>query len=190
MIRWGRRALLLLFILPIAVSGTAPAGHSEPLPDLLQKAGIAPVKKPREAYRLALPDLEGNQIQLEAFQGKIVILNIWATWCAPCREEMPSIESLHAYFEGQDLVVLTVSVDMAPVELVKAFVEKHNYTFTVLHDPKGKIMKWFRVRLIPVTYIIDKSGKVIGKAVGLRDWNSEKMIGLFEELLRDSADDP
>ncbi|NIS69704.1 MAG: redoxin domain-containing protein [Proteobacteria bacterium] len=69
---------------------------------------------------------------------------------------MPSIEALHRHFKGQGLAVLTVSVDVAQAEIVRAFVQKHNYTFTVLHDPQGKIMEWFHVRLIPVTYVINK----------------------------------
>ena len=111
-------------------------------------------------------------------------------WCAPCREEMPSLETLHQHFKGRDLIVLAVSIDMADVDLVKAFADKHKYTFTILHDPRGDIMKWFRVRLIPVTYVIDRSGKVIGKTVGLRDWSHENMIRLLEELLKRSEKEP
>ena len=184
------RSIALLLTLAVTVLGTASTAHCKTLSGLFQKAGITPSQRPREAYSLALPDLDGNEVRLEDLRGKIVILNIWATWCAPCREEMPSIERLHAHFKGRDLTVLAVSVDMARAELIKAFVEEHNYTFTVLHDPRGNIMKWFGVRLIPVTYIIDKSGKVAGKAVGLRDWNSENMIRLFEELLGDPDDGP
>jgi peroxiredoxin len=185
----ARRILPSIFLL-IAILGFVSACDGEALSDLFLEARITPIQKPKDAYDFVLPDVHGKECRLKDLRGKIVILNIWAMWCAPCREEMPSIETLHQHFKGRDLIVLAVSIDMADMELVKAFADKHEYTFTILHDPRGNIMKWFRVRLIPVTYVIDRSGKVIGKTVGLRDWSDEKMIRLLEELLKESQKGP
>jgi peroxiredoxin len=185
----GRKVLSSLFLL-IAIVGAVSACDGKTLSDLFQEARIAPIQKPKAAHDFVLPDVHGKECRLKDLRGKIVILNIWAMWCAPCREEMPSIERLHQHFKGQDLIVLAVSIDMADSELVKAFADENQFTFTILHDPRGNIMKWFGVRLIPVTYLIDKSGKVIGKTVGLRDWGHENMIQLLEELLKRSEKEP
>jgi peroxiredoxin len=100
------------------------------------------------------------------------------------------LEELHRHFKGQDLVILAVSTDLAEVRLLKTFVEEHRYTFTVLHDPRRHIMEWFRTVHIPVTYLIDRSGKIIGRAVGPRDWSHKDMIRLFDGLLEQCAKDP
>lgn len=182
----SRRTLPSFFFFIALILGPVLACGAEILSDLFEKAHVTPLPRPRQARDFVLPDLNGDQVRLKDLRGKIVILNVWAIWCAPCREEMPSIERLHQHFRGQDLIILAVSVDMADIELVKAFAEKYNYTFTVLHDPRGDIIDWFYVRLIPVTYLIDKSGKIVGKAIGLRDWGDEHVIRLFEELLEKS----
>jgi peroxiredoxin len=180
------RGFLLFSCLFIALPGPVAAGGGESFTTLFERARIPPLKKPKPAHPFTLPDINGSQVSLGNLRGKIVFLNVWATWCAPCRKEMPSIERLHQHFAGQDLVVLTVSVDIAEVSRVKAFVDKHGYTFPVLHDPRGDIMDWFGVRLIPVTYLIDKSGRIVGKAVGPREWCNQDMIRLFEALERTS----
>jgi len=182
------RRILTTFFLFTAILGVGQACHGETLSGLFEKAYITPLQRPLKAHDLTLPDIYGNDVRLSDFQGKIVLLNFWATWCAPCREEMPSIERLHRHFREQNLSIVAVSVDMADIESVRAFVEKQKYTFTVLHDPRAKVMGAFRVRFIPVSYLIDKSGKVIGKAIGLRDWSQPPMIRLFEELLKKSND--
>lgn len=181
-----RRKTLLSLSLAISMLAIASPGSAETLFHLFEKAHITPLKKPKAAYSFTLSDVNGTQLRLRDLRGKIVFLNIWATWCAPCRQEMPSIERLHQHFKGQDFTVLAVSVDMAETEVVRAFVEKHAYTFTVLHDPQGDIMDWFRVRLIPVTYLIDRSGKIVGKAVGVRDWTDEDTIRVIDVLVRGS----
>lgn len=181
----GRTIFSSFFLSFAFILGPVSGCDAETLSDLFEKAQIIPLRRPKQAHDFVLPDVNGKQVGLRDFRGKIVILNVWAMWCAPCREEMPSIERLHQHFTGQDLIILAVSVDMADIGLVRAFAEKHDYTFPVLHDPRGNIMDWFGVRLIPATYLIDKSGKVIGKAIGLRDWSHEHVVQLFEELLKE-----
>ena len=178
------RTILYCLLLPVFSLGSVSGCDGETVSDLFQKAGITPLESPRKAQDFILPDVDGNEVRLKDFQGKIVILNIWAMWCAPCREEMPSLEKLYQHFKGSNLAILAVSVDMAGIEVLKTFTKKHKYTFTILHDPRGMIMKSLGVRLIPVTYLIDESGKTIGKAIGLRDWSNENVIRLLVEVLR------
>jgi cytochrome c biogenesis protein CcmG/thiol:disulfide interchange protein DsbE len=182
------RTLLYGLLLPVFFLGSVSGCEGKTVSGLFQKAGITPLESPRQAQDFILPDVDGTQVRLKDFQGKVVILNIWAMWCAPCREEMPSLEKLHQHFTGSNLAILAVSVDMADIEVLKAFTTKHKYTFTILHDPRGTIMKSLGVRLIPVTYLIDESGKIIGKAIGLRDWSTENVIRLLEKLL-EAADE-
>jgi peroxiredoxin len=182
---WNRKISILCLLL-VTFVGTGSAGLKETHSRLLKEAHITVIPWPKKTHDFVLPDVNGKEFRLQEFRGQIVFLNIWATWCGPCRAEMPSIEKLHQHFKDEDLTILTVSVDMADIEVVKAFLEKHGYTFTVLHDPRGNIMEWFRVRLIPVTYLIDRSGKIIAKAVGPRDWSQDAMIRLFEVLLKES----
>ncbi len=182
---WNRKISIFCLLL-VTVVGTASAGLKETRMRLFKEAHITVLPWPKKTHDFVLPDVNGKEFRLQEFRGQIVFLNIWATWCGPCRAEMPSIEKLHQHFKDEDLTILTVSVDMADIEVVKAFLEKHGYTFTVLHDPHGNIMEWFHVRLIPVTYLIDRSGKIIAKAVGPRDWSQDAMIRLFEVLLKES----
>ncbi len=186
---WNRR-ISILSLLFVVVLVTGRTGHSETLSRLFEEAHITALQWPKKTHDFVLPDINGKDFRLNEFRGKIVFLNIWATWCGPCRAEMPSIENLYQRIQGEDVIILTVSVDMADIEVVKAFIKRHKYTFPVLHDPHGNIMEWFRVRLIPVTYLIDRSGKIIAKAVGPRDWSQESVIRLFEMLLKESDENP
>ena len=175
---------LTLLVLMAAILPLPRASHGETVSDLLEEAYLTPLDKPRKLDDLTLPDIHGSQFRLADVRGKIVLLNFWAIWCGPCRHEMPSIERLHQHFKGQDLHVVAVSVDLADIEYVKTFVEEQKYTFTVLHDPRGSVMAALGARLIPVSYVIDKSGRVVGMALGYRDWSRPAVIRLFEELLK------
>ena len=180
------RKILLFFLTFIATLWASPVCHAETLSRLFEKAYITPLKTPVKAHDFTLPTTRGGDIRLSDLRGRVVLLNIWAIWCGPCRHEMPSIEKLYQHFRGHDITILAVSVDMLDTELVRAFVEEHKYTFTVLHDRRGRIMESFSARLIPVTYLINGSGDIIGKAIGVRDWSQPAMIRLFEELLKET----
>jgi peroxiredoxin len=124
--------------------------------------------------------LEGDTIALSSFAGEVVLLNIWATWCRPCVVEMPSLQRLHEELRDSGLRVVAVSVD-APLGVVGAFgepggdvrrfVEDHNLTFTVLHDPSGRIQSRYQVNGLPTTFIIDRSGRIRQKLIGARKWD-------------------
>lgn len=165
-------------------------GKEKDLSDLFREARIIQLASPKEAKDFVLPDMNENEVRLKDFRGNVVVLNIWAMWCGPCREEMPSIERLYQEFKGRNLVVLTVSVDTADTRLVKDFVVKHGYKFPVLHDSRANIMKRFGIRFLPVTFLIDGEGKVIGKAVGPRDWGQVRVMRLLEEILSRSGENP
>jgi peroxiredoxin len=152
--------------------------------DLLSRAGIRPVKGSPKAPSFSLEDLKGLKCELRNFNGKVVFLNFWATWCGPCKEEMPSMEALHQQFKEKNFVFLTISVDYEGVKPVKEFIEKHRYTFPVLVDPECQILDLYQVKGLPTTIVIDKKGTMIGKAVGPKNWKSSEVIYLVNHLIK------
>jgi peroxiredoxin len=147
-------------------------------------AGISPVKGNKRAPNFSLEDVHGKKVEFRHFGGKVVFLNFWATWCSPCKEEMPSMEALYNLFKGKDFVFLTVSVDYAGVKPVKEFIEKHRYTFPVLIDPNCETLDLFEVKNIPTTLLIDKKGTIIGKAIGPIDWKKQEVVSVLNLLLK------
>jgi len=151
--------------------------------DLFLKAGIQPVKAGKKAPVFSLEDLNGKRSDLKQYRGKVVFLNFWATWCGPCKEEMPSMEELSQKFKEKDFVFIALSVDYAGVKPVKDFIEKHRYTFPVLIDPKCETLDLFEVKGIPTTFLIDKKGDIIGKAIGPKDWKRSEVVSIVNFLL-------
>jgi cytochrome c biogenesis protein CcmG/thiol:disulfide interchange protein DsbE len=151
--------------------------------DLFSKAGIQPVKAGTKAPLFSLEDLNGKKSELKQYRGKVVFLNFWATWCGPCKEEMPSMEELYKQFKDKDFVFLTISVDYAGIKLVKEFIEKHRYTFPVLIDPQCETLDLFEVKGIPTTFLIDKKGIIVGRAIGPKDWKRSEVVSIVNLLL-------
>ena len=131
-----------------------------------------------------LPDLNGRLVSLSDFKGQVVLLNIWATWCGPCVEEMPSMQKLHSKLKDEGLVILAVSIDEAGAGVVRPFMEQHRLSFTALTDTAGSIKDLYRVTGVPETFIIDKNGIITQKIVGPMDWSSAGAIGYFRKLIQ------
>ncbi|MGA8181029.1 MAG: TlpA disulfide reductase family protein [Desulfobacterales bacterium] len=129
-----------------------------------------------------LLDLNGKAVSLSDFKGKIVFLNFWTTWCPECRYEMPSMQKLHAYFNDRDFAMVAINMN-EPAAVVKRYFREHKLTFTALLDSINELGAPFGIRGIPTTYIIDRDGGIIGKALGSRRWDSKKSIALFEHLV-------
>ena len=136
------------------------------------------------------PDIHGKPISLSQFRGKIVFLNIWATWCGPCRIEMPSMEKLWQKFKKDDFVILAVSIDRQGKSVVIPFLQELGLTFPVLLDPDATIQNLYKIRALPSSIIIDKMGFVDTREAGARDWFSSDMIKKFEELINSPSVEP
>jgi cytochrome c biogenesis protein CcmG/thiol:disulfide interchange protein DsbE len=144
----------------------------------------SPVAAGKLAANFTLKDLEGNPVSLASLRGKIVFLNIWATWCAPCREEMPSIESLYEAFKGdRDFVVLAVSQD-TDGNAVRPFVEQNHLKFKVLLDPRNEVGERYDVSGIPETFIIGRDGRIVAHHVGPYDWANADIREALQELIK------
>jgi len=132
-----------------------------------------------------LSDLSGKTVRLSNFRGKAILLNFWATWCAPCRQEMASMERAYREYKDRGLAVLAVSLDRGSQSAVEAFVRQLNLSFPVLLDPTKKIANIYRVYGLPTTYLIDRYGYIVVREYGGRDWSSEMARLGFELLLRE-----
>ena len=168
---------ILLLLKPNILSERANASiHYE---DAL---GIVRYKKKVKAPSFALKDLNGNEVRLDDLRGKIVFLNFWATWCPPCREEMPSMEKLHREFRNKDFTMLAINL-REDGRKVKAFKEKFGLSFPIPLDSNGAVGSDYGIASIPTTYLVDREGYVIGVALGARDWSSRETFGLINQLL-------
>jgi peroxiredoxin len=135
-----------------------------------------------EAPNFTLKDLDGNPVSLSDYKGKVILLNLWATYCKPCRSEMPSLNGLMKKMADYNFVILAVNLDPGKSEGVKEFLVENGYTFKVLHDPKKKISSRYYFTGIPTTYIIDTNGIIVDKSVGSEDWESEERIDQLKAL--------
>jgi peroxiredoxin len=153
---------------------------------LLRDMGVTKVPHLAPPVDFNLLDLTGKRVILSDFKGKIVFLNFWATWCSPCREEMPSMQKLFTRFKDKDFAMLAVSLK-EPASAVQKFFKDYSLTFTALLDSEGELMTSYGVRAIPATYIIDRDGTIIGKAFGPRKWDGQKAIAIFEHLINNTV---
>jgi len=167
-------------------SGTATHERADPgvtqVDRLYYDMGILGIPNIVPTMEIILEDLDGNRAKLSDLRGKVVFLNFWATWCPACRVEMPSMEELHQRLRERDFAMVAISMQ-EPAPLVRDYFEKHNLSFTALLDPDGQIGSRFGVVSIPTTYILNRQGGIIGKAVGAREWYSRDAVDLFEHLI-------
>ena len=143
-------------------------------------------KKGVSAPDFAFPDINGNMVSLSDFKGKVVLLNIWATWCLPCVEEMPSMEKLYKKLENEGLEILAVSIDEAGAEVVRPFMKNHRLSFTALTDTEGKTKSLYQITGVPESFIIDRDGIIVEKIIGPRDWATSGAINYFRNLIQKS----
>jgi|SRR5687768_7361105 cytochrome c biogenesis protein CcmG, thiol:disulfide interchange protein DsbE len=154
----------------------------------LQSAKYEPLTVGKEAPDFALPNLDDKSVRLSDYRGKVVFLNFWATWCKPCREEMPSMEVLYKNFDRDGLVVLAVSIDRVTTKKdIPPFISSMNLTFPVLVDSWGQTDKRYKLMGVPETYIIDQQGILREKIIGPRDWTVLDNLHTITGLLKSSS---
>jgi thiol-disulfide isomerase/thioredoxin len=144
--------------------------------------GIQPLPSTR-AHPFRLSSLDGREISLADLRGKVVFLNFWATWCEPCKVEMPHMEKLLHRLAGKGLAIVAVDLK-EDQEQVAQYALEQRLTFPILLDRSGIVGSRYDVRQIPTTFLIDREGKFIGKAIGPRDWSDSTAIRYFDGLLK------
>ena len=125
---------------------------------------------------------------LADYRGKVVILNLWATWCGPCRQEMPSFEALWQDYKTRDLAIVAVSLDLpGEEEKIREFVDEFGLTFDILHDPLSETATTYRSYKFPETFVIGRDGTIRKKWIGPDDWSSPANRRFIEQLLAEPA---
>lgn len=150
--------------------------------DYFKKLGIEKPEKVIRAPDFTLEDLSGKRISLRNLRRKVVFLNFWATWCIPCRQEMPSMEKLHRELVGQGLEVVAVNFRENKKE-VRKFFDELGLTFTALLDQDGKVFEEYGAWSLPLSYFINRRGEFVGKAIGYRKWDGPEGKAFFQQLL-------
>ncbi|MBD1401702.1 TlpA disulfide reductase family protein [Pelovirga terrestris] len=137
------------------------------------------------APEFTLLTMEGERVSLSDFRGQVVVLNFWATWCPPCREEKPTMEQLYQQKKNDGLVILAVNVEENPHQVVSQYLLQHSYSFPILLDGiKAEVQGLYGVFRYPESYIIDRDGIVVDHFIGGRDWMNSSTYGKIESLLK------
>ncbi|MCH7650704.1 MAG: TlpA family protein disulfide reductase [Nitrospinae bacterium] len=139
---------------------------------------------PVSAPAFTLQTLDGHEVALDDFQGNYLLINFWATWCLPCKVEMPSLELLYQKFKERNLKVIAISNDIFGAQVVEPYIQAQNFTFMVGLDPKLKISNQFGVISLPTTFLIDPQGQIIGVLNGAENWSDPKTLLYFDQLLQ------
>ncbi len=138
-----------------------------------------------QAPEFTLPNMEGEQVSLSDFRGQVVVINFWATWCPPCREEKPTMEQLYQQKKDDGLVILAVNVEENPHQVVSQYLLQHSYSFPILLDGiNAEVQGLYGVFRYPESYIIDRDGTVVDHIIGGRDWMESSTYGKIESLLK------
>lgn len=153
--------------------------------ETLQK--VEPPKKGLPAPDFKFSNLEGQEVALSDLKGKVVFINIWATWCPTCVEEMASMQRLYDRFKGSNFEILAISIDALGKQVVAPFMEKHGLTFPVLLDPTGKIKKLYLITGVPESFIVDKNGILVLKVIGPQNWIASEVVMFFEDLINQGS---
>ncbi len=136
------------------------------------------------APNFQLRDLAGNMVSLSQLRGKIVLLNFWATWCGPCRVEMPAMEQLYRTFPRKEFEILAVSTDPQGAVVTRPFQQEMGFTFPILHDSEYRVGLTYGARTLPMTFMVDRQGVIRQKIFGARDWDSPEARELIQTLMK------
>lgn len=189
-------ARVLAATLYVAISLSANAAFAGPDIGALEALRQGTMKKlafhadPQDVSSVPFSDPDGQEHSLAEFSGKYVLVNFWATWCAPCRKEMPSLDALQKQLGGDHFQVVTIAVGRNPVPAVDSFFEEAGVTaLPKYRDPKQKFAREMGVLGLPISVVLDPDGKEIARLRGDADWHSSSAVVIFEALIQDAAAD-
>jgi thiol-disulfide isomerase/thioredoxin len=181
MIRWSRTAAVLL---PLVLAGAGTAVEDGAVTVERPRLGeFIPNSPPVPAPPISLVDLAGNTVSLSEFAGRLVLINLWATWCEPCLREMPSLERMQSRL-GDKITVVAISEDRGGSKTVEPFINKLGLKlFKTYLDPKSDAGRAFKVAGLPTSFLIDREGRVLGRVEGAADWDSPKLLEVLKSFL-------
>ncbi len=179
--------LVWLFVGLVAADYALVAPAAEAESPSFKKIPIAepgPVKVGDVAPNFQLRDLNGNVVSLSHLRGKVVLLNFWATWCGPCRVEMPAMEQLYRTLPRGEFEILAVSTDPQGAVVTRPFQLEMGFTFPILHDSEFRVGLTYGARTLPMTFMVDRQGVIRQKIFGARDWDSPEARELVHKLVK------
>ena len=180
---------ILLLVLYMSISAGANAAYADSADIAALRAGdmkklavhSAPLKTPETGFISE----SGDVVSLLDYRGKVVLVNFWATWCAPCRKEMPGISELQSMLQGEDFEVLTIAAGRNTLPAMQRFLKQIDVDNLPLHtDPKMQLSRAMGVFGLPVTVILDKSGREVARLQGDADWSSESAVDIITALIK------
>ncbi len=166
--------IMIFFIAVLSASG-------ETLEKDMEKAGFFVFTEKVSSIDFQLETLKGEKASLSDYRGKVVMLNFWATWCPPCRREMPSMEELYRRIDKEKIDILAVNIQ-EPEKTVSEYINRSSYTFPVLLDEKAEAASIYQIRSIPTTFIVDKKGYIRAQFTGSREWDEKDILEIFNRL--------
>jgi peroxiredoxin len=170
----------IAFCVMVAIVGAGGAAA----PDIQPVAGRSAVKLGEPAPNFQLRDLDGHLVALSDMRGKVVLLNFWATWCGPCRVEMPAMEKLYRTFLRKDFEILAVSTDAQGELVTRPFQQENRLTFPILHDADYIVGLTYGARTLPMTFMVDREGVIRHQIFGARDWGAPEARQLVQMLMK------
>ncbi len=149
--------------------------------------GVVGVDSPAPDFRAVVVATHDTVSLREQYRGQVTLVNIWATWCAPCRDEMPSMEALYQDYRAKGFKIAAVSIDEGEDAAVQAFATELGLTFDILHDRSGAIQGTYQTTGVPESFLLDKDGRIVRRLIGSHDWNSPANRDLIDRLLADGS---
>lgn len=185
--RASRTALAFILVPLLATALWGLAAWFQKEPGKKDEGPVVALGAPAPDF--TFPSLAGPPISLSDHRGKVVLVNIWATWCPPCIEELPSLQNLYVKMKekGQPFEILAVDIDALGAEPVRKFVDRFKLTFPIPLDPRGTIKKLYRTTGVPESFIVDPEGRLVEKVIGARKWDSPEVVSFIEQVLRRAA---
>jgi thiol-disulfide isomerase/thioredoxin len=160
-----------------ATGSTGPDTSANPL-------ALSVLDQPRTLPEIRFADDQGHELTLADFRGRVVLLNIWATWCVPCRKEMPALDHLQAKLGGKDCIVIPLSIDREDVAAVRRFYEKLGLEKLGIYlDQSGKGSRALAIPGVPTTLLIDRQGRETARKMGAAEWDGPEMVSLVERTI-------
>lgn len=142
------------------------------------------LREPRELPDIGFADGDGRSVKLSSFRGKVVLLNVWATWCPPCRKEMPTLDRLQAKLGGPGFEVVALSIDRSGPSIVRSFYDEIEIkTLRIYIDQSGEASSALNVNGIPATLLIDRAGRELGRKIGPAEWDSPEIVTLIQSYV-------
>ena len=165
-------------------TGPDTASHAAPIAAVPGKFELIPFPKPRPLADVPFQDGTGRKLALTDFKGKVVLLNVWATWCSPCREEMPTLDRLQARLGGKDFEVVALSIDRDGPDVVRKFFKEIDIRNLALYiDPTMDAQSKLRLVGVPTTLLIDRDGREVARHTGIAEWDAPQIIETIERYM-------